>query len=206
MWHSHGTSAPGPPSGTHQPDPVSSSVDVNGSAAVSRVVEHQPCISGDKGAPPGGTFSTKEGVIWAGALDNCNSGGVSTSNLGGVRSSTKASASATHIDQRSAVSASTPTNVTAAAHDSRDISRLIIPWNALKVGSALGNGGFGTVYMGSWCGHEVAIKMLDRSSLSEAAHAALRQESLMMCRLRHPGIAQCYGLVDEDGHRALVMK
>jgi hypothetical protein len=168
--------------------------------------QDKPDVGGDKGAPPGGAFSTREGAIGASALHNCNSGGGSTSNLGGVRSSSMALASAASSDLQSAASASTPATVTTAAHDSRDIARLIIPWSALKVGNALGNGGFGTVYKGSWRGHKVAIKMLDRSSLSEAAHAALRHEALMMCRLRHPGIAQCYGLVDEDGHHALVMK
>jgi hypothetical protein len=207
MWHNklEGMGVPGPSLGPRQPDPDSSSVDVGGLAAVIHVVEQQSDVGGDKRASPGGTFSTREGAIGAGALENRNSGGGS-SNFGGIGTSTIVSATAAHLNPLAVTCPSTPATVTTTAQDSRDIARLIIPWSALKVGDALGNGGFGTVYKGSWRGHKVAIKMLDRSSLSEAAHAALRHEALMMCRLRHPGIAQCYGLVDEDGHHALVMK
>jgi hypothetical protein len=130
------------------------------------------------------------------------------------------------------------------ALEDHDLSRLLIPWSALTITHPLGQGGFGTVYRGSWKGNkvagdgqgrdklfyrhacfpgqqrlcragkyglsctslQVAVKMLDGERLSDEARGALRQEALMMCRLRHPGIALAYGLVNEEQHQALVMK
>jgi hypothetical protein len=190
-----------PPLAPLHPNPDSKSMDIDSRVTVT-INHNQPGI-GDKVALNGALRSWELSNVSAPVV--CNTG-LSSSNLGRVGTSNRTSACAASLELQSAASASTPATVTTAAHDSRDIARLIIPWSSLKLGNALGNGGFGTVYKGSWRGHKVAIKMLDRSSLSEAAHAALRHEALMMCRLRHPGIAQCYGLVDEDEHHALVMK
>jgi hypothetical protein len=50
------------------------------------------------------------------------------------------------------------------------------------------------VYYGKWQSNQVAVKMLDRAKLTDAARAALRHEVLMMCQLRHPCIAIAYGM------------
>jgi serine/threonine protein kinase len=84
-------------------------------------------------------------------------------------------------------------NAPRAAVQSRELSRLLIPWHDIQMGKVLGAGGFGTVYLGSWQGNRVAVKMLDKQHLSDEAREALRNEVFMMCKLRHPCIAVAYG-------------
>ena len=65
----------------------------------------------------------------------------------------------------------------------------------------LGGGQFGGVYVGMWNGSkgrsEVAIKMLNQSSVQPDARIKFLQEAAIMAQFRHPNIIELYGIVTD---------
>ena len=81
-----------------------------------------------------------------------------------------------------------------------------IAHDALSYGNILGEGGFGTVYKGTWQHAAVAIKQLKQQSLTEDSVAELHAEATLMSQLRNPHVVQFYGFCFESPHFALVME
>jgi len=81
-----------------------------------------------------------------------------------------------------------------------------IAHDALNYGDVLGEGGFGTVYQGTWQHSTVAIKQLKQQSLTEDSVAELHAEATVMSQLHNPHIVQFYGFCFESPHFALVME
>jgi len=81
-----------------------------------------------------------------------------------------------------------------------------IAHDALSYGDVLGEGGFGTVYQGTWQHSTVAIKQLKQQSLTEDSVAELHAEATVMSQLHNPHIVQFYGFCFESPHFALVME
>lgn len=65
-------------------------------------------------------------------------------------------------------------------------------YNSLE-SKILGEGGFGTVYQGWWCGSAVAIKKLTASHPSHDDVQAFMTEMEIVSKLRHPNIVILYG-------------
>ena len=57
----------------------------------------------------------------------------------------------------------------------------------------LGQGGYGTVYRGSWLGVDVAIKVIKAEHQSPHSHRQLREEAALLSSLRHPCICSVFG-------------
>ncbi len=81
-----------------------------------------------------------------------------------------------------------------------------ISYNSLKIGTLLGNGGYGDVYKATWHGTEVAIKELHLKTLSKALQDEFNHESQMMAQCQFPHIIGLYGVCDEIGHKGFVME
>ncbi|MFO0647957.1 MAG: serine/threonine-protein kinase [Polyangiales bacterium] len=80
---------------------------------------------------------------------------------------------------------------------------------SLTLRELLGEGGMGKVYAGVQrsLGRAVAVKVLEGSTLSDRARAALLHEARVTGRLEHPNIVPVHVLgVDESGHPVMVMK
>jgi len=80
----------------------------------------------------------------------------------------------------------------------------------VALGKRLGNGSFGTVYIGTYCGDEVAIKeMKEQEKMlgeDDDPNKALDKEMLLMSQLRSPFIVQYIGTVFSPGSVFLVME
>jgi Protein tyrosine and serine/threonine kinase len=63
--------------------------------------------------------------------------------------------------------------------------------NDVTVGKKIGQGNFGSVFLGEWSGLPVAIKQITSGNISE-----LQSEFSVLSSLNHPSIVRYYGLVD----------
>jgi serine/threonine protein kinase len=84
-----------------------------------------------------------------------------------------------------------------------------IPWTDVKLEHEIGNGGFGTVFRGTWARLPVAIKLINTPTgkpLSRAAEAELLQEAQFLFRLKHPQIITVYGVTSNNGKYGVVME
>jgi len=82
----------------------------------------------------------------------------------------------------------------------------LIPYSKLTFGRCLGEGGFGTVYQGTWQYDEVAIKQLRMTNMSVETLDEFKSEASIMANLRHPRIIGFYGIsVDTPGRYSIVM-
>jgi len=88
------------------------------------------------------------------------------------------------------------TSVTFEAIEACDVS--------MQKESKLGVGGFASVYLGTWQGTTVALKVLDRTTrrLEEEVQVEVR----VLSRLRHPCICAFFGSLAIDGKQALVLE
>ena len=78
-----------------------------------------------------------------------------------------------------------------------------------EVRGRLGRGGMGAIYAAfdRTLGREVAVKVLDRADLDDAAAARLRNEAKILARLEHPGIVPVHDAGTlADGRVFCVMK
>lgn len=71
---------------------------------------------------------------------------------------------------------------------------------------ALGHGSFGAVYEGSFCGHQVAVKLCaPDGAAAKSARAQFDREMRRYRDLKHPCITQFFGVaVDEEGRMLIV--
>eukprot|EP00741_Cyanophora_paradoxa_P004198 tig00000788_g4078.t1 len=87
-----------------------------------------------------------------------------------------------------------------------------VPASEVVRGAAIGHGAMGMVFAGTWGGRPVALKVVDAAALGavgerEAAARRLRREAAILSTVRHPGVVQFYGVVNEAGGGAtLVME
>ncbi|KAJ3277410.1 hypothetical protein HK104_003321 [Borealophlyctis nickersoniae] len=86
----------------------------------------------------------------------------------------------------------------------------VIPSSSVVVdrtSKPIGSGGFGIVRKGTWCGTPVAVKVLKCQTLTERelkhfVHEAKTNHAIP----RHTNIVAFFGIIDEQGHYALVME
>eukprot|EP00731_Ephydatia_muelleri_P029662 Em0021g185a len=80
----------------------------------------------------------------------------------------------------------------------------------IHITALLGGGQFGGVYVGMWNGSkgrsEVAIKMLNQSSVQPDARIKFLQEAAIMAQFRHPNIIELYGFVTDGESVMLVLE
>eukprot|EP00963_Diacronema_lutheri_P014554 scaffold3184_cov636-Pavlova_lutheri.AAC.3 len=86
------------------------------------------------------------------------------------------------------------------------IQDLKIAWKDIKLNKVIGKGGYAKVYRGHWRSFEIAVKEFTQAYLTERSKHVVHHEAYIMSLLRHPNIAVFYGLVDEEGHFALVVE
>ncbi len=70
----------------------------------------------------------------------------------------------------------------------------IINYDDIALDKQIGKGGFGDVYKGTWNGQEVAIKQLHMDKMSDESEQEFTQETKIWFKLRHPNIAQLFGI------------
>lgn len=80
-----------------------------------------------------------------------------------------------------------------------------IPYFDIMFDNVIGEGSFGTVYLGRWCEQPVAIKTLEGQLTSEDREQFIREVNIMS-RLRNRSITQFYGVCLESGRMCLVME
>jgi serine/threonine protein kinase len=73
--------------------------------------------------------------------------------------------------------------------------KLIIDYQEIRLDTALGQGGFGTVHKGTWIDTKVAVKILLQIRLDDRLEQSFKEEVAVMCDLRHKHIVQLYGVV-----------
>ncbi|KNC49937.1 uncharacterized protein AMSG_11954 [Thecamonas trahens ATCC 50062] len=76
-------------------------------------------------------------------------------------------------------------------------SDLVLNSEDIDIGRAIGEGSFGTVYMGSWRGTAVAIKRTKTKVMKPAQLKEFVDEAGMLLRLRHPNIVIFMGVTLE---------
>lgn len=80
-------------------------------------------------------------------------------------------------------------------------------WRDLEQGAFIGRGSFGTVYHGRWLNHEdVAIKILDVSTLSGHVQREFDREADIMWKSQYPRVVRLYGVCVEPGRNAMVLE
>ena len=69
-----------------------------------------------------------------------------------------------------------------------------------KVGEVLGEGGYAVVKLGThkYTGEQVAVKIVQKSALSKADDASLKQEVRILQSLKHDHIVRCFDFFEED--------
>ncbi|KAK9830308.1 hypothetical protein WJX72_010919 [[Myrmecia] bisecta] len=78
--------------------------------------------------------------------------------------------------------------------------------SALVLGEQIGEGGFSTVYEGTYNGTPVAIKKFKDIGLAESRLQQLNNEAFIMSRLDDPNIVRFHGAVFERPHYAMVLQ
>ncbi len=74
------------------------------------------------------------------------------------------------------------------------IDNFVIDHTTITLGKKIGEGGFGAVFLGKWNGQDVAVKKLLSKSLTEKSKEEFKRETKIWSKLRHPNIAQLYGI------------
>ena len=87
-------------------------------------------------------------------------------------------------------------NIKELAPDIAFADMIVIPFEQIKMGRKLGEGGFGAVYLGEYQGTPVAIKELLGNMEEEAniQFQAFQQECFVMSCLHHPNLVKLYGI------------
>ncbi|KAF6001173.1 hypothetical protein F1559_000404 [Cyanidiococcus yangmingshanensis] len=82
-----------------------------------------------------------------------------------------------------------------------------IPYDELQLGSKLGSGAFGEVFMAEWRGLVVAVKQLTRDDdgFSLETVEDFQKEMVLLSRLRHPNIVPFCGTVTRPPHLCIVL-
>ena len=77
----------------------------------------------------------------------------------------------------------------------------------IRLGTCLGSGGMGEVYLGTdeVLERRVAVKVL-RSQLDEGARQRFRREAKVLSRLEHPNLCRVYDLIESNGRDYLIME
>ncbi|KAI8911158.1 hypothetical protein EDD86DRAFT_204522 [Gorgonomyces haynaldii] len=88
----------------------------------------------------------------------------------------------------------------------KEVLKLRIDPERIKLKEILGKGGFGVVYKANFNGETVAVKQLKCTSFSEKGVKSLVKEASIMKRLFHARIVPLYGVVEEEGKWSLVME
>ncbi len=81
----------------------------------------------------------------------------------------------------------------------------IIDHTTITLGKKLGEGGFGEVYLGKWNAQDVAVKKLHSKSLSEKSKEEFKSETKIWSKLRHPNIAQLFGICVPPAPYCMIM-
>ena len=76
----------------------------------------------------------------------------------------------------------------------------------LQIDELIGQGGYGEVYRGTWCGVQVAIKQLYLKTLSTKIFEDFEQETKIMSQCQFPYIIRLYGVCLEAGHYSMIME
>ncbi|KAJ7523571.1 hypothetical protein O6H91_18G054700 [Diphasiastrum complanatum] len=79
-----------------------------------------------------------------------------------------------------------------------------IDYNQLKCVQKVASGSFGDLYRGTYCGQDVAIKILKSERLSESLQREFAQEVLMMRKVRHKNAVQLIGTCTKLPHLCIV--
>ena len=90
---------------------------------------------------------------------------------------------------------------------------LLISSSEIELRHAIGSGGMGVVYEGSWLGTTVAVKVLIHTEERDAAETRRRsaeslllREARMLSGLRHPNVCRFFGTTLVDGASAIVIE
>ena len=83
----------------------------------------------------------------------------------------------------------------------------LIDWRDLEQGAFIGEGSFGTVYLGRWLAHEdVALKILNVRHLNAHIQREFDREAQVMWRSQFPRVIRLYGICIEPGRNAMVLE
>eukprot|EP00741_Cyanophora_paradoxa_P004211 tig00000788_g4089.t1 len=85
-----------------------------------------------------------------------------------------------------------------------------IPASEVVRSAEIGRGATGMVFAGTWGERPVALKVIDAAALGaagerEAAARRLLREAAILSMVRHPGVVQLYGVVNEAGGGATLV-
>ncbi len=86
------------------------------------------------------------------------------------------------------------------------VSSFSIAYSQIKIGTKIGEGGFGMVYQGVWSNTDVAIKQLKNGIVTSKVLDEFNHEVELMAHLRHKHIVQLYGAVTEKEPFCMVME
>jgi len=84
-----------------------------------------------------------------------------------------------------------PSSVTALP--SNDTDEWEIDYNQLKFNQKLANSSFGELFQGTYCGQDVAIKVLNPERLNQNSQREFMQEVSIMRKVRHKNVVQLIG-------------
>lgn len=82
-----------------------------------------------------------------------------------------------------------------------------LDFDELVLGTKIGEGGYGTVYKGTWRGNECAIKILENEDLVDDEREMVKRELELLGKLTSPYVVTYMGSTIVPGQRlALVME
>ncbi|CAM6085958.1 unnamed protein product [Calypogeia fissa] len=95
-----------------------------------------------------------------------------------------------------------------SASDSKEKTDIANDWeidnSQLKLGQKVASGAFGDLYRGTYCGQDVAIKILKRDRLTENLQHEFMQEIFIMRKIRHKNVVQFIGACTKPPHLSIV--